>query len=376
MNRPGTALALTLAMASGVAAAAAASSPAGAASVSALEPLQCEVRPVYPPGALRSGVQGTTGIEVTFAADGTVATSRVIAASGTSPEHALLDQAALEAMSHCRLTPAQTQSQAMPRRIVYAWTLDGAGDPDLAPGVRAERERLRQQAAANARLPAEAERGITAAQLELAKQYATGDGRERDEKLASKWFRRAAEAGDADAQVYYGQRQMAGKGVSQDDEAGIAWLRRAAAQGSGSAAFGLGIFAHAGRGMAASEREAFRWFLQGAQAGSRAAMVASADAYAAGSGTARDDAQAARWYLAASSYNMHSVYRLGLAYRDGLGVPVDYERAAFCMALAGKHGEKEPDAALATIAPHLDAATLARIQVNAQAWQVGEPLFK
>jgi hypothetical protein len=242
--------------------------------------------------------------------------------------------------------------------------------------VQAERERLKQQAAADARLPAEAERGIVAAQLALARQYANGDGRSRDDRLASQWFRRAAEAGDPDAQVYYGQRLMVGKGVPQDDDAGIAWLRKAAAQGSGSAAFGLGLFAHAGRGMPASESTAFRWYLQGAQAGSRAAMVATADAYAQGNGTPRDDAQATRWYLAASTYNMYSVYRLGLAYRDGLGVPVDYERAAFCMALAGKHGEKEPTQAFASIAPHLDAATLARVQASAWAWQVGEPLFK
>jgi TonB family protein len=369
------AFSLALAAVAGQAAAAAAAvaqPPAPAASASALESPQCDVRPAYPVGALHGGAQGNTAIEMTFGADGAVATSKVTSASGPTPEHALLDQAALEAMSHCRL--AHPETPPMPRRISYQWKLEG-GDPEHDPGVQAERERLRQQAAADARLPADAERGNIAAQLALARQYANGDGHERDEKLASKWFRLAAEAGDADAQVYYGQRLMAGKGVSQDDDAGIAWLRKAAARGSGSAAFGLGIFAHAGRGMPASDSVAFHWFLQGAQAGSRAAMLATADAYAKGSGTPHDDAQATRWYLAASPYNMYTVYRLGLAWRDGLGVRVDYERAAFCMALAGKHGETEPTQALATIAPHLDAATLARVRARAEAWQVGQPLF-
>ena len=170
---------------------------------------------------------------------------------------------------------------------------------------------------------------------------------------------------------------MVGQGVPQDDDAGIAWLRKAAAQGNGSAAYGLGIFARAGRGMRASESDAFHWFLQGAQAGTPAAMVELADAYSKGTGTPRDDAQATRWYFAATtvSNNMYPVYRLGLAYRDGLGVPVDYERAAFCMMVAIKHPLSKPPDVMASIAPHLDAATLARVTARADAWQVGQPLF-
>lgn len=374
MSNPARALALVLALAAAQAGAAdAASAPASVTPVTGGNPIHCDAWPEYPTGAVRKGAQGTTAMEMTFGADGTVTASRVVGASGPLPENALLDQAALAAMSHCRLEHGETPSTT--RRLEYAWKLEGGSGQSIEALRQAELDRLKQQAADDAKLPVDAERGVVAAQLALARQYATGERRERDDKLASRWFRRAAEAGDADAQVYYGQRLMVGKGVSQDDDAGIAWLRKAAAQGSGSAAYGLGMFARAGRGMPASDSDAFRWFLQGAQAGTRAAMVEVADAYAKGAGTPRDDAQAARWYLAASAHNMYSVYRLGLAYRDGLGVPVDYERATFCMALAGKHGEKASTAALATIVPHLDAATLARATARAEAWQVGEPLF-
>ena len=377
MNRLRAAAALALVLASANAVAQVSATSPSRASASAVEanPMHCDdARPQYPLDALHKGVQGVTVIEVTFAPDGTVATSRVAVASGPLPENVLLDQAALEAMSHCRLEHGET-AQASPRRIEYRWKLGDGTDQDLADMAARERQRLRQQAADDAALEADAKRGIAAAQLALAKQYADGDRRERDDKLATQWFRHAAEAGDADAQVYYGQRLMVGKGVSQDDAAGIAWLRKAAAQGSGSAAYGLALFARAGRGMPASDTDAFKWFLQAAQAGTRAAMFEVADAYAKGAGTPRDATQAARWYLAASPYNLNAVYRLGIIYRDGLGVPADYERAAFCMALLGRHGEKAPSAALATIAPHLDAATLARIQSRADAWKVGDPLF-
>jgi TonB family protein len=334
--------------------------------------MHCDARPQYPLEAARKGVQGSTVIEVTFAPGGTVAATRVAVASGTRPENALLDQAALEAMAQCRLERADI-AEASSRRIEYRWKLDeGTGQP---LGDEAWRARQRQLAADDAALEEEARRGVAAAQLALAKQYADGERRDRNDKLAMQWFQRASEAGNADAQVYYGQRLMVGKGAPQDDAAGIAWLRKAAAQGSGSAAYGLGLFARAGRSLPKSEVDAFRWFLQGAQAGTRAAMVEVADAYAKGAGAPRDDTQAAHWYLAASAYNMYTVYRLGIIYRDGLGVPADLERAAFCMALAGRHGERAPGAALATIAPRLDAQTLARIQARADAWQVGDPLF-
>lgn len=365
--------ALLLAATSAVAQVAAPPSPAGASAAQA-NPMHCDARPQYPLDALRKAVQGSTVIEVSFGPDGKVSTSRVAVASGPLPENTLLDQAALEAMSHCRLEHGEA-GPASPRRIDYRWKLGDGTSQDLTDMAARERQRLSQQAADDAALEADAKRGVAAAQLALARQYADGERRERDDKLATQWFRRAAEAGDTDAQVYYGQRLMVGKGVSQDDAAGIAWLRKAAAQGSGPAAYGLGLFARAGRGMPASDSDAFRWFLQAAQAGTRRAMVEVADAYAKGAGTPRDDTQAAHWYLAAAAFNPYALYRLGIIYRDGVGVPVDYPRAAFCMALAGRHGEKAPTAALATIAPHLDAAALARIQARADAWNVGDPLF-
>jgi TonB family protein len=373
--RPGLAAALAAAALHATAAAAslpssAASSPSGEAN-----PMLCQPRPDYPKAAANRGVQGTSIIDLDFATDGTLAMARIAVPSGASPEHALLDEAALAAVQRCRL--ARAESAPTTRRLTYNWKLDeGGATADYMKGLeRAERDRLAIQAADDARLSIDAEHGVVAAQLALARQYADGERREGNDKLASTWFRKAAEAGDVDAQVYYGQRLMAGKGVSQDDEAGVAWLRKAAAQGSGAAAYGLGIFTRAGRGTRASDSEAFRWFLQGARAGTLLAILETADAYAKGTGTQRDDAQAAHWYLLAAPHSYVAIYRLGLAYRDGLGVTADYERAAFCMAVIGRHGERSPTAALATIVPRLDAATMARVQARADAWNIGDPLF-
>jgi len=373
---PWTVLALLLSI-SGASLAHAAPSEALAASDASAQanPMLCDQRPTYPPAAARRGIQGTSTMDLDFAQDGTLVVARLAAPSGPQPENALLDQAALASMQHCHL--AHGEPRPTTRRLAYLWKLDdGRTGMDAIQALeQAEQERLAMQAADDARLVVEAEKGVAGAQLALARQYADGDHRERDDKLAVKWFRRAAEAGNADAQVYYGQRLMAGKGVSQDDDAGIAWLRKAAAQGSGAAAYGLGIFTRAGRGVRASAEDAFRWFLQGAEAGNRAAILETAEAYAKGAGTPRDPVQATRWFMAATPSSNYAIYRVGLAWRDGLGVPVDYERAAFCMAVLSRHGDRGPTAALAGIASHLDAATLARIQARADAWKVGDPLF-
>ncbi len=375
--RRGLAAVLAAAALHAAAATAAASLPTSAASSPPGEanPMLCQPRPDYPKAAASRGVQGTSIIDLEFAADGTLAMARIAVPSGASPEHTLLDEAALAAVQRCRL--ARAEPAPTTRRITYSWKLDEGGTTAdyMKELERAQRERLAIQAADDARLSIDAEHGVAVAQLALARQYADGERRERNDKLASTWFRKAAEGGDADAQVYYGQRLMAGKGVSQDDEAGIAWLRKAAAQGSGAAAYGLGIFTRAGRGVRASDSEAFRWFLQGARAGTIPAILETADAYAKGAGTPRDDAQAVRWYQLAAPRSYVALYRLGLAYRDGLGVTADYERAAFCMAVVGRHGERAPTAALATIVPHLDAATTARVQARADAWNIGDPLF-
>lgn len=229
--------------------------------------------------------------------------------SGPLPENALLDQSALAALSQCRIAPSEKSST--PQRFEYHWKLDDGNPRDIDSLRQTELDRLKQQTADDTQLPIDTERGVVAAQLALAKQYANGERRNRDDKLASQWFRRAAEGGDVDAQVYYGQRLMIGKGVTRDDEAGVTWLRKAAAQGSGSAAYGLGLFARAGRGMPASDEAAFSWFLQAANAGTRAAIMEVANAYSKGIGTPRDDAQVAHWLLAAAPYDMNAVWQVG-----------------------------------------------------------------
>ncbi len=151
----------------------------------------CQPRPDYPKAAASRGVQGTSIIDLEFAADGTLAMARIAVPSGASPEHTLLDEAALAAVQRCRL--ARAEPAPTTRRITYSWKLDEGGTTAdyMKELERAQRERLAIQAADDARLSIDAEHGVAVAQLALARQYADGERRERNDKLASTWFRKA-----------------------------------------------------------------------------------------------------------------------------------------------------------------------------------------
>ena len=99
------------------------------------------------------------------------------------------------------------------------------------------------------------------------------------------------------------------------------------------------------------------------------------DAYFKGDGVPQDDAQAVAWYRQAASRGVAiAMYKLGVAFEQGIGGPVDAERAAVLYALANRHGETLAKDALAQLGKTLEAAVLGRAVARAQAWRDGDPL--
>ena len=80
-----------------------------------------------------------------------------------------------------------------------------------------------------------AEQGNAAAQGNLGRMYANGEGVPEDDAEAVRWYRLAAEQGYAAAQLNLGVKYANGEGVSEDDVTAYAWLNIAAAQGQSSA---------------------------------------------------------------------------------------------------------------------------------------------
>lgn len=78
-------------------------------------------RPVYPHDAMRRREEGTVKLQFTVGANGTLAGSAIVKSSG----HRDLDQAALQALIHCRFKPAYREGRPVQAAFTmeYRWQL-------------------------------------------------------------------------------------------------------------------------------------------------------------------------------------------------------------------------------------------------------------
>ncbi len=87
--------------------------------------VQC--RPAYPAAAQRAGATGVTRIRFTVDANGRIAGSQILQASGSSRENRMMDKAAADALAQC---PVQVGTDEMGRPVgtttdvEYVWKLD------------------------------------------------------------------------------------------------------------------------------------------------------------------------------------------------------------------------------------------------------------
>jgi periplasmic protein TonB len=80
------------------------------------------VQPDYPPRARRAEATGTTRLRIEVTADGTVTEVSVLRPSGPTREHKMLDQAAVDALRHCKFAPEPgTTTNAV--TVSYRWSL-------------------------------------------------------------------------------------------------------------------------------------------------------------------------------------------------------------------------------------------------------------
>ena len=101
--------------------------------------------------------------------------------------------------------------------------------------------------------------GDTAAQVELARHYADGDGVLVDAAQASRWYAMAATAGDREGQYRYGMALLKGSGVVQDYHAALNWLKLGGQQHHPRAQFALGQMYYEGLGTPIDKIAAYVW---------------------------------------------------------------------------------------------------------------------
>jgi len=90
-----------------------------------------DCRPTYPAAAMRAKVEGMTRVRLDVDAEGHVAAA-VAQSAGPTPEHKLLDEAAVQALAHCPITPgrdAHGKPVSASMNVDYFWRLDPPARP-------------------------------------------------------------------------------------------------------------------------------------------------------------------------------------------------------------------------------------------------------
>jgi len=214
---------------------------------------------------------------------------------------------------------------------------------------------------------AEAEKGDTTAQYNLATLLRLGKAGAPDPAGAAMWYERAAEQGHRRAQVNLGRLYLEGAGLPQDYGQALRWFERASDGGYSPGQYYLALIYRDGLGVDRNEGEALRLLQRAANQGLTDAAYALGELYQAGGEKfSANNEQALKWF-AAAALDGHRRAQLALAraYETGSDIPADPARAAFWYGLAGDAGDAEAAAASDRLKVGLGAeqqVTLDRLQ--------------
>ena len=158
-----------------------------------------------------------------------------------------------------------------------------------------------------------AEKGDTAAQLNLGECYLYAFGVPEDEVMALKWLRAASEKGNIDAQYFLGCYLSDKKGDKHDKLESVKWLCRAADQGHIRAQYRLGGFYFYGYCVDNKDFDvAVKWYRKAAEQGDSNAQDMLGECYQDGFGVEKDEVEAYAFFnLASIASNASSRASLG-----------------------------------------------------------------
>lgn len=184
-----------------------------------------------------------------------------------------------------------------------------------------------------------------------------GNGCVKDEKEAHSWFMKLAAKNDKRALAAVGDDYYYGRGVEVDFPKSVEYYRKAADLGHVYSQYSLGYAYERGKGVTANLDEAKRWYRKAADGGNESARKALEKLKSGNASdplstmtegqlidkanslyNAKDYAEAYRYYQASvDRFPNASVWlRMGVMCEDGLGVPVDINKAKRFYELAGE----------------------------------------
>ena len=185
-----------------------------------------------------------------------------------------------------------------------------------------------------------AKNGDPNSQTNLGYCYQNGQGVQKDEAEAVKWYRKAADQGLALAQTNLGYCYQNGQGVQKDDTEAVKWYSKAADQGAAKAQKNLGFCYAIGKGVQKDEAEAVKWYRKAAEQGDAWAQTNLGYCYQNGQGVQKDDIEAVKWYSkAAEQGDAWAQTNLGFCYDNGSGVQKDEAEAVKWYRKAAEQGD-------------------------------------
>ena len=147
-----------------------------------------------------------------------------------------------------------------------------------------------------------------------------------ENKLAFDWLKRAADLGDAEAMVklvdYYRGHFI---GIDENQVMADRYLQRVIELDFPKAYLKLAE-EHYSQDDPVENEIAFGYYLQAAEMGDPEGQAEVGKAYLDGVGVGKDAMQAFHWLSMSTDYR-HASYLLAQCYLEGLGTPVDYEKA-------------------------------------------------
>jgi len=201
-----------------------------------------------------------------------------------------------------------------------------------------------------------AEYGNPEAQFIIARMFAFGEGINKNEDDAIRWFEKSATQGHSWAQYYLGKLYLE-KGFRQK---GIEWLRKSFVNGITKAKYVieeqdidfmyyLGLSYLTGDKVKQDYLEASKFFHKAAIKGHSKAQFNLGMMYSKGDGVIQDNKKAVRWFqIASDSGNLDAKFSLYHHYFNGIAVPTNFEKALNFLNEAAEGGLARAQFMLAT----------------------------
>ncbi|MHB1146861.1 MAG: retroviral-like aspartic protease family protein [Lutibacter sp.] len=191
-----------------------------------------------------------------------------------------------------------------------------------------------------------AEQGDSEAQFKLALSYSSGNGLEKDEVQAFKWYKRSVEQGNANAQNGLALMYEKGHVVEENKTEAFYLFRKSAENGCIDAFENLGHCFWYGSGVMKDLKQAFYWYKKSAESRETSSpiWVRVADMYDEGVGVTKNKEKAFYWYMKlAEGGNFYYQFKVGERYFKGEGVLVNRTKGALWLNKSFKNGYPESD---------------------------------